>query len=425
MGALQIKAKAKATAQSGYKYDRIREAIRSQIQSGLYQPGEMLPTDKIFSKQFHAGQKTIERALNALVQEGLVVRRRGSGSYVAQRTHPPLIPGRMLNIGILWKLSVLPHQYEKSFFGQITRGALSVLGLDEMDPQWTSKKEKHVTGLDLKSIERGIRVRVMGESTLSQVRHPPLRMVQKENFDGVLTVGILDPVWLEKVTDLGLPAVLADVSDERFDHRADQVFVDPQSSYREAVGYFVGQGCKRIHFVGGFTSIPAPSAKMSQKEVAEFRKGRMQIDPDSFLRLSAYRQAMDKYGLEVPESFVHFRNPYFVKAEQLAEELALLPEAVRPEAVVCHGQDQAEAMIEVFQRKGLGILAAGTTDQDYEGPALPIRAHGQELGAAAAELLISKLQRPGRLHLRVGVPMVFNPSSEKPNRSKVDLRTKG
>lgn len=394
---------------SRFKFDRVRDVILEQIRTGALPSGARLPAEKVIAKQLRAGRKTVERALHELVREGLVVRRRGSGSYVADRRHPPLIPGRTLRLGLLWKLSFTPPDLHETFFGQIARGALSVFGLDRAAPAWDIADPGKPVRAQWDAPERGLRVEALAESSASQVRHPPLEDVRAGGFDGLLTIGIIEPGWLQELLALGVPAVLVDVLDDRFARLADQVYVDPGPGYREAVQHLAGRGCKRIHFVGGFTSIPAPSDGMNHQEVAAFRQGRMQVDPDSYLRLSAYRQALDACGLPAREDWAHFENPFFLKDADLAKRLAGLSETERPDAVICHSILQADTITRAFAARGLRCLAAGTVSDAYAGPALAIRVDGRELGATAAELMISRLQRPGRLACRVGVPMVFEP----------------
>jgi DNA-binding LacI/PurR family transcriptional regulator len=401
----------------GYKYSRVREAIRQQIDEGVYPPGTRMPTGKTLAKRLGTGLKTIERALGDLMREGIIVRQRGSGTYVTDQQRPCVFPGRSLKLGILWKLTALPDQMLNSFFGYITRGVLDALGLDGVQPQWSAAEPRQPTRASWQAADRSVSVEVLAESHFSSVRHPPMNAVQGGGFDGLITVGIINDKFLEKLPALKLPTAFVDYTGERLAKLADQVYVDPFNAYFEAITHLANQGCKRIHFVGGFTAIPAPSEDMSRQEVAEFRQGRMQIDPDSFLRMSAYRQAMHRNNLAVNENWVHFKNPYFHGDQALAAELLALPREDAPDAVICAGISQAETFLELSAINNRKLLAVGVTDRKYAGPALAIRAHGEEMGAAAAELIISQLHRPGRLHHRVGVPMVFEaPAAAVPGR---------
>ena len=62
------------------RYVQIRERLRRQI-AGM-QPGDRLPSDAELQEQFSVSRVTARRAIAELVSEGLVERRRGSGTYV-------------------------------------------------------------------------------------------------------------------------------------------------------------------------------------------------------------------------------------------------------------------------------------------------------------------------------------------------------
>ena len=53
------------------------------IEAGGWQPGVRLPSERELEARFHCARLTVRRALQELQSEGLVIRRHGSGSYVA------------------------------------------------------------------------------------------------------------------------------------------------------------------------------------------------------------------------------------------------------------------------------------------------------------------------------------------------------
>jgi len=67
----------------GGLYDGFVEAI----DSGVLKPGQKLPTETALAELLPVSIGTIQRALGSLVNEGLVVRRRGAGSFVAHPQH--------------------------------------------------------------------------------------------------------------------------------------------------------------------------------------------------------------------------------------------------------------------------------------------------------------------------------------------------
>ena len=393
------------------KHRRVRESLRKQIVAGQYLPGQRLPTEMEMARVERVGRQTILRALQDLVQEGLIVRRRGSGSYVADRKSPPPIPGRILRLGLLCKDTLQPNDRWSNFQGAIVRGALRGWGLEGVAPEVPEVNERQATRAIWTSPDRALTLVCLGESRFSQVRHPPLDLVIEGKFDGLVTASIIEEPWLDELLGLGLPVVLTDLFKERFSLLADQVFVDPLAGYRAAVRHFAERGLRRIHFVMGYMSIPAPSVEMSREEVAAFRGKQKRVDPDSYLRLGAYRQAMDEASLRVEHGWIHFSNPLEENDQQLAERLLKLPESERPQALLCHEVQQVDALRAAFAERGASIIGAGAADSDYRGAALPIHVDGTKLGAVAAELLISRLQRPSRTPLCVGIPMAFGGES--------------
>lgn len=64
------------------KYDEIAEDIRSGILSGKYNPNEQLPLEKEMCEYYGVSRITIKKAVDELVIQGLVIKRRGSGTFV-------------------------------------------------------------------------------------------------------------------------------------------------------------------------------------------------------------------------------------------------------------------------------------------------------------------------------------------------------
>lgn len=68
---------------------------------------------------------------------------------------------------------------------------------------------------------------------------------------------------------------------------------------------------------------------------------------------------------------------------------------------------------------GLTVRAAGTSHRTEQGAAHTLVADGLAIGRAVAELLSSRLQRPERATLRVGVPMRFEAAVESSAKTAV------
>lgn len=64
------------------KYKEIAEDIRRGILEGKYNPNEQLPLEKEMCQQYNVSRITIKKAVDELVDEGLVIKRRGAGTFV-------------------------------------------------------------------------------------------------------------------------------------------------------------------------------------------------------------------------------------------------------------------------------------------------------------------------------------------------------
>ena len=65
------------------KYARLREAIVAAIESGHWVTGDRLPTETEWVRCTPFSLGTVQRALRSLVEEGIVTRAQGSGTFVA------------------------------------------------------------------------------------------------------------------------------------------------------------------------------------------------------------------------------------------------------------------------------------------------------------------------------------------------------
>lgn len=64
------------------KYEQIAEELMQEIQNGKHLPGTQLPLEKELCDKYKVSRVTIKRAVDVLVNRGLVVKRRGWGTFV-------------------------------------------------------------------------------------------------------------------------------------------------------------------------------------------------------------------------------------------------------------------------------------------------------------------------------------------------------
>ena len=75
-------------------YVQIRESLRGEITQGIFKRGQKLPSEQELATQFKVSRMTIRESIEDLVDEGLLYRRHGVGTFVAyphlQRDHTRL-----------------------------------------------------------------------------------------------------------------------------------------------------------------------------------------------------------------------------------------------------------------------------------------------------------------------------------------------
>jgi GntR family transcriptional regulator len=64
-------------------YQQVRALLLNQIASGEYRVGDRIPTEMALAEQFKTSRITVRQALDSLAQEGLLVRKRRSGTFLA------------------------------------------------------------------------------------------------------------------------------------------------------------------------------------------------------------------------------------------------------------------------------------------------------------------------------------------------------
>jgi GntR family transcriptional regulator len=71
-------------------YMQVARKLIKDVREGLYQVDQALPSERVLSEQLDVSRVTARKAIDQLVEQGLVVRKRGSGNYIAPRIEQPL-----------------------------------------------------------------------------------------------------------------------------------------------------------------------------------------------------------------------------------------------------------------------------------------------------------------------------------------------
>lgn len=65
-------------------YVQVKESLREHIRRGDWKPGDQIPGEMELCRIFDVSRTVIRQALNEMVYEGLIIRKKGKGTYVAE-----------------------------------------------------------------------------------------------------------------------------------------------------------------------------------------------------------------------------------------------------------------------------------------------------------------------------------------------------
>lgn len=200
------------------KYRVLANLLRESIQKGIYPGGCLLKTENELAKEYDISRQTVRQALDVLVSDGLIERRKGSGTYVRQRKQRR---EKTMTIG------VIANHISEYIFPAIIRGIESELSLNGY------KMELSVT-CDSIINERKI-----------------LNEYLKKPIDGLIIEGVKTNLpnpniqVYKQLSDIGVPYIFFNEYYHELEEAA-YVITDDYTASKKAVQYLVKKGHKCI-----------------------------------------------------------------------------------------------------------------------------------------------------------------------------------
>ena len=328
------------------KHREIARALRQEIQTGLWRAGDRLPGEQDLAKRFDVSYMTMRQAVTNLVQESVLVRVRGKGTFVvepstsrdATRVGQPmafLFPAALQRMDPYYFPEVL-EGFQEALDRHGRRAALC--NYEAVDPE---------DGASPSGLENGV--------------------LEPNSTVACLLVGRSSLAAVERLRDLGHRVLAIN----RYSGRRSIpcVRVDDARGTELAVEYLVGLGHDRIGFING-----------------------PRVNIDAAERLRGFRTGVKRFGIRyAPEE-----GDGFMEAEGYAAARGLLSLPNRPTAIICASDLSAIGAVKAARDIGLsvprGVSIVGFGDfpmADYVSPSLTtIRQDRRALGHAAAEALI-------------------------------------
>ncbi len=329
------------------KYQFVAEQLRHAIASGEYKDGDALLTEAELKLKFGVSRQTVRQAISLLENDGLVIRRRGSGTYVS---HGARKHSGVLNVG------VITTYITDYIFPSIVRGVESALSAESciMSLSATYNRTDHERSLLQRVLESPVDGLIV-EGTKTALPNP-------------------NTALYEKLWERNIPVVFINGYYPQLPN-AVYVVMDDMRGGRMAANYLAERGFTRI---GGL-----------------FKSDDMQ----GHLRYQGYSSALQDRNLRVQDEMVCWfttENKNRFLRDQTGEAfIHSLHNGM--EAVVCYNDEIALELMEVLREQNISVpddLSIISFDNSaYAGvchPKLTTLAHPKdEFGRVAAEKLMN------------------------------------
>ncbi len=340
-------------AQTEIKHREVYKHIHEGILSGAYAIGQRIPTEAELASTFDTSRVTVARALRDLEMQGLLVRRRGAGSFVRS-----------------------PDKATGALFGLVTGNTPGLLAKisDAM------AREAHAKGLGLLSSKWSD---AAGDLAVSLVESLCAEYTERRVAGVFLAPPELPeeqaacaPRLAQLFASRGIPVVLLDrdVLDPPQRSNFDVVGIDNFQAGYVLTEHLWNLGRRRIAFV-------------SHPRVVSTTKSRSQ----------GYRFAIARFGQKV--------GPEWVQRGETgqADFVRRMLSSLRPDGVVCVNDHEAAQLIRTLTLLGVRVpddVAIVSVDDDQWATYLSIslttlRQPFTELGTTAFKVMLERLADPG------------------------------
>lgn len=362
-------------------YAQLVTHFRVRILDGSLPPGSRLPTELELAEEYNVSRGTVRQAMTALVNEGLLERTQGRGTFV--RTIPlrrdAQFPGK--RIGLLL-----------SYPG-------SELDLDIL------------RGVEYAAKSRGYQVTFAYTEESAEQQTSDINRLRADGVTGLIIYPLSNMTYSEPISNLAadnMPFVLID----RYlpDLDADYVASDNFNGGYRATEHLIILGYSRIGFCYSHNGSLATTSVRD--------------------RFEGYRKALEEYGLPFNESLV-FEHPRLPKGMP-DPYVEFLSRPNRPEAIFASLDAEAAGLMKAAQQLGLrvpeNIALVGFDNLRFTSHAHPplttVAQSCREMGVQAVDLIIKRIEgyRSPKRHIEIPVNLVVRESCGAKLRVRAALK---
>lgn len=332
------------------KYQVIASELRSQIRAGRFKDENILPTEFELMDIYQVSRQTIRQALAIIEKEGLIEKRRGSGSHIRRNPTPESTNQRRT-------IAVVTTYISNYIFPTILRSVEDVLSRNNCVPQLFATQNQV-------SLERKV---------LMSLLDAPI--------DGIIVEG----------TKTALPNPNLDLYRKLIDKQIPIVFINgcyPQLN--DAVSVLDDNAG------GGQMLVEYLAAKGHKKIAGIFKSDDMQ----GHGRYAGYAAGLQNAGLPLDDSLVQWYNTdarsYYLTNEVFSPVIRNW-QAAGCTAIVCYNDDIACLMVSLLDKNGIAVpeeMSIVSFDNSYltEISSIPLTSLSHtstDVGTIAAQKLLA------------------------------------
>jgi len=333
-------------------YKQLKHIIENQIKSGQKKPGELISSEKEFCEEHGISQITVRKAIFELVNEGILYRIPGKGTFISGPDQGPRSISRLKTENIGFVISREHHPiFSNTFYSYVFAGV---------------EEEARAHGYNL--IYQVLDEKLMFDPST-------FKLIEERKVDGLILAGEMSHSFVSNLKAKDIPIVLVD---HYIDNSGlDSVVTDNTKGVGEVIRYLADLGHEQIGFLGAT------------------------LEHGSFMeRFEGYTAALKKNRLDFNEELVQtglLWNGYGIMEKMF--RLAKMPTAI----FACNDLMAIRAMAAI-QDRGMKvpdeISIAGFDDidmsQQIHPPLTTVRVQKEEMGKTGVKRLIQRIKNSNK-----------------------------
>ncbi|MFN0124502.1 MAG: substrate-binding domain-containing protein [Blastocatellia bacterium] len=349
---------------AGLKHEQITRQLRERLQEEVYETGAFLPAERLLAEEFGVSRPTLRKALEPLVEAGMLVNLPGVGTRVASA-----------------KASA--NGAQKTILSEVAaRSDWRIIAL--LLPDITNRFFIEVTeAIEYTALQRGYQLLLCNSRHQASLEAVHLRQLAERGVDGVIIghdPNQEPPETLALLEDAGIPFVFLFSNPRAAQY--DSIVLDEQAGVQQALKYLISLGHREIAYCRTAGIVPHP-------------------------RETAYRNILAENKLTVREPFI---LPFekLEGASGLESVRKLLATKPKPTAVFAGNDHNALLLLKHLASLGVRVpqdLSVVGFDnlsftEHLTTPLTTVDQPKQELGRRAVELLLERITFPAAVKPR-------------------------